>query len=1093
MPHARSAVATLLLAALAFGGVARVAFAQASFSESFDAAGSVQAGQAGPSSLISRGWTFRKQASPAGEGVWYPMSVYPYEGAACLYVDSSVTQVGGSGALWAILPAIPGQRAGDPVSFWSTQGSSTAGSPTGRLQVRYSPGGGITTGSGSAGTGDFSQVLLDIPGSPSGVVWTQYTALVPGTGRLALRFYQPASGSGFDYASNFRVDSLRVGAADLGVPFPAPGQTVHWTGAMSPVNLPEQHLVIPQGGTVIVDPGVVVNISPTYRLDVRGSLEMHAGSTITIPASDFPPSEVNVYGTATLLGTQASPVRVLGGPRDWAATTERFGAMPGGRITASHVDLQSTFSALNSGVVVADHVNASGDYAGFFTSGQVYTTGGTIAVRDSSLSNGAWININGGYLLLDRTTLDNAQLYTGRYRGGQTLYLNNLTARNHPDSCFRLTGYDHFFGPGNVISGNGFPVHLYGAGISPGSTLPASGNANNMVHGGIGTVVGVTTFANVGIPYRIDRDDSMPDNMGGSLLIEPGVTVKMGPGAYIPANFGSALNVEGLPESPIVFERLSSAQSWVDLWFAVSHVRPKVEHCIFRGADRAIDADESIVRVESCLFENNGIGVNVRNYGVMIPRKSRFFGNGVGAQSSYGSPASGFGHGFIDAEITDGKPNWFQGNGAGLSTLNPNGDTDDARGNYWGSPSGPTDPTNPGGTGDATPGANLVVPFEAAEPDVGDHPPIVRLLPHSFLIEEGDRIMLHWNARDEGFISKFQVWFSSHGDNPGLSLLVDNIPGSARSWEITVPTAVPASNYPDPSAIRVVAFDERGQQGFDDIIFRDPWLHDVSERIHAGSMPALVRPGEPMTVCLAPGESYFDAILTLDADHQSYSLGGTTTNCLSGTSSAPPVSTDLARVIVWRGGAGGRDLFEFSDYFSIRPDPAIGDAPPVVQMTSPAPGQSFPGGSGVPIAWSASDDEALREFEIHASYNAGRTWHTIAQNLPPTARAYTWDLPPSEGIPQLRLRVVARDLRFQNSSSGGDRALSILPGVGPAPCDPDFNQDGNTDQDDLAYLIDVVAGGDNPTGTNPDFNRDGNVDQDDVAALLDVIAGGGCP
>jgi hypothetical protein len=69
----------------------------------------------------------------------------------------------------------------------------------------------------------------------------------------------------------------------------------------------------------------------------------------------------------------------------------------------------------------------------------------------------------------------------------------------------------------------------------------------------------------------------------------------------------------------------------------------------------------------------------------------------------------------------------------------------------------------------------------------------------------------------------------------------------------------------------------------------------------------------------------------------------------------------------------------------------------------------------------------------------------------------------------------------------------------PAPCttpacdDPDLNQDGNADQDDLAYLVNVVGGGENPTGIDPDFNHDGNVDQDDVAALLNVIAGGVCP
>jgi hypothetical protein len=63
---------------------------------------------------------------------------------------------------------------------------------------------------------------------------------------------------------------------------------------------------------------------------------------------------------------------------------------------------------------------------------------------------------------------------------------------------------------------------------------------------------------------------------------------------------------------------------------------------------------------------------------------------------------------------------------------------------------------------------------------------------------------------------------------------------------------------------------------------------------------------------------------------------------------------------------------------------------------------------------------------------------------------------------------------------------------GPA-CDPDYNQDGNADQDDVAYLVNVIAGGPNPTGRDPDFNQDGNADQDDYAALVNVIAGADCP
>jgi len=60
-------------------------------------------------------------------------------------------------------------------------------------------------------------------------------------------------------------------------------------------------------------------------------------------------------------------------------------------------------------------------------------------------------------------------------------------------------------------------------------------------------------------------------------------------------------------------------------------------------------------------------------------------------------------------------------------------------------------------------------------------------------------------------------------------------------------------------------------------------------------------------------------------------------------------------------------------------------------------------------------------------------------------------------------------------------------------CDPDLNQDGNVDQDDVSYLVNVIGGGENPTGIDPDFNLDGNADQDDLSALINVVAGGSCP
>ena len=82
------------------------------------------------------------------------------------------------------------------------------------------------------------------------------------------------------------------------------------------------------------------------------------------------------------------------------------------------------------------------------------------------------------------------------------------------------------------------------------------------------------------------------------------------------------------------------------------------------------------------------------------------------------------------------------------------------------------------------------------------------------------------------------------------------------------------------------------------------------------------------------------------------------------------------------------------------------------------------------------------------------------------------------------------DAVLTNTCGSGATAPAFLTVL---DCCPDFNDDGNVDQDDISYLIAVVAGGENPTGRDPDFNRDGNVDQDDVLALIDVVGGGPCP
>jgi len=358
---------------------------------------------------------------------------------------------------------------------------------------------------------------------------------------------------------------------------------------------------------------------------------------------------------------------------------------------------------------------------------------------------------------------------------------------------------------------------------------------------------------------------------------------------------------------------------------------------------------------------------------------------------------------------------------------------------------------------------------------------------------------LHWSAADDHGISGFQILYSPHSENPPLSLLLDGIPGSARSAEIVVPQAAPSSNIA-PSVLRVVATDSAGQEGWDEIMFFTPYI-DFEGGVIPVDITGPLQPGEVVDVCytVLPGSSGgVDAYLFVDGDMQAFSLGGAHTGvtCLSLGLTAPPVSTDTARVGVRYGaGAGGRDRWEFTNYFAIRPDVAIGDAPPSVQVLTPQAGQMFPGGSIVPIAWSATDDEALRSFDVQVSYDSGRTWHVAVSGLPATTTTYEWILPASAGIPDVRVRIIARDLRFQSSSATSD-AFAIVPGTGAAP--GDLNCDDSVDFGDINPFVlrlsnpaAYQAAYPNCPDANGDINGDGSVDFGDINPFVALLTGGG--
>ena len=218
-----------------------------------------------------------------------------------------------------------------------------------------------------------------------------------------------------------------------------------------------------------------------------------------------------------------------------------------------------------------------------------------------------------------------------------------------------------------------------------------------------------------------------------------------------------------------------------------------------------------------------------------------------------------------------------------------------------------------------------------------------------------------------------------------------------------------------------------------------------------GMPPGPFLPGQsigPLCVDAVGTDPYvmIDAELSFDGDRRHIPLGsGFVGGCLVLSPSAPFVSTDTARIRVNTQGGQNRVNYFFSDYFTIRPVPQLGDAAPSVTLTNPLGGETFPGGEIVPIQWTAIDDEGLRGIDIQVSTDGGRTWHFIAEELPPAATSFDWQLPPSAGIPDVRVRVMVSDLHFQTSSSGGDVTFSISPGSGSDACiEPPGEVDGLT-------------------------------------------------
>lgn len=968
--------------------------AGASYSEGFENVGPTNPGEYGPANLIAAGWIFRNQSEPRGPRSWFGLTNGAYSGSGYLAVNFDSTVCGSQAAIsnWAILPPIPNQTAGDPMTFYVIGGS---GARVDRLQVRYSPSGGTNTGSDALDVGDFTELLLDWQSVPfSFRVWQRQSITLPGPGRIAFRYFLPEANGCTSYAYLLGIDALVIGTPPPGpVPIPQPGETVTWGPSISPVII-QGRVIIPAGGTVIVEPGVEIRVQANSTLVIEGTLR-GAGTTtspILVTAPSVSPPALEVPGTLDLA---------------FATITGQVRPAAGGTLLFSNVTFQGNGVVFNSSLLGRPT---------FIRIDQSYFNGVNLYVADSTLvlTNTRFTNASGiltrGYLYIDNVNVNGGSLSFGL--DYQPVYINNVTVTNAPGAALSLggsqAGNNYFIGPNVTLLNNQYPISLGSGGLLPGSTVPTGGNVNNVILvSGAADQRGPATWANVGLPYVIT---GFPSLLGKWELL-PGVTVRLGPGAGIDPSDG-LLIARGAPGAPVTFERFDPSRAW-----AYILVPGRLEHVVVDGSNlglvyRDIGPAEYI---DNAILRNNGRAV----IGTVVIRGTQFINNGTGAV--VGAPTD------LNGRT---NPNSFTGNTLAVSTAQ------DATYNWWGDPSGPTAPDNPGGRGDPIASGVPFRPFRTSPPNFNDAPPQVHLRGPYFLAEAGNKIMITWSSQDETGVTGHRILFSPAGHSPGqFTVIADNLPASQQAFEWTVPD-IGFQVSGEQAYIRVVSIDTSGQEGWDEAALLIPSndMNGVLTLTSDLSGPFTI--GDEVNICWTAEDldlsvSGIDGFLFLDGGKRTVSLGGVTPNlnCLPLPLEMPFVSTDSARVGLRLTGSLNRVKWFFSNTFTIRPDPRFGDAAPNVTLLSPSSGASFPAGSVIPIAWSASDDIALRSFELQASYDGGRTWHVIASDLPATASRFEWQTAPGSGFANLRIRVIAYDLRFQNSSA----MVAISTGGGPVP------------------------------------------------------------
>jgi uncharacterized repeat protein (TIGR01451 family) len=766
-----------------------------------------------------------------------------------------------------------------------------------------------------------------------------------------------------------------------------------------------------------MESGVVVQMSRNSQLLVEGALvgQGTAAEHINIGGvSDFQ-TYVLVTGTLDLNYTDIT-ARIEPGDKGSLLFTNCKWTGAGAVYT------QSGYLFNDPPFVQFEHCSFEG------TGTTVWITNATVVLRDVAFSGGAYGLFYYVYMYLDDVRSDDSSQFGLQFKIDERLYINNVRIRNASSAALDLgggnAGGNFFLGPNNVLQGSLYPVQLDSAGLLSESVVPTDGNVNNYVSAGDPGQPdwrGGFTWAPLAIPYVVKA----PLNIAGRWVILPGTTVQFGPDFAGISDQTSGLIARGTTDAPILFQRFDPAQPWGGINFRTRGNR--IAHVILEGSTSGVNTttqNGGQAYVEDMLIRNNELG----SHGGVYVIGTRYLNNQIGYQDTGGLTGS---RGNLNAGPA--SPNSFEGNG--VAAYGSTNATTPARNNWWNSPTGPTHPNNPGGTGDPVKNAVDYVPFLTAPPDYTDAPPVVVQHRPDFTYNAGDGVTISWDSSDDHGIVAHRILFSPASNGPtSFQTVIDNLPGDARSYEWTVPNI--GFQNTDPTAyIRVVAVDTAGHERFDDQGFQIP-SGEVTGNLAFTSPTGgqTFRPGQKINVTWTQSEfsqSDFEMYVYLENEQRTVSQGGGFVTYGSFTATMPYTSTDRARILFKSVGSRNRVKYFYSPAFKIRPDARVGDAPATIALQTPLAGDAFATGDTIPITWQASDDEATRSFDIQISYDGGRGWTKIASDLDGATRSYDFKSAPGAGFSDVRVKVIAFDRRFQQTSDGADRSFSLTPTAPP--------------------------------------------------------------